>query len=892
MLITENSHLGDIAARFLKKQGLDVKTLSHVDSAVVLCFTWFPDIVVVDLIDNGNESVRFLRELRDQGQGSKLPLLILAGGFDWEDSLGVDLDQLGVKGMLRHPFGDTQLLYSTIEEALHAGSEMGKTSDLWPVQRSAPSPSKERIQTPGSSRHRSTGAYSIQQARPQRRSTPPDGDDTPRAGSRPIAPSRKEPLKRPASGAYSIQQESPRRRSSGTVDVEREQDSSRSSGSVPVQRERDPRLSFDEVDFEEVKDPRRSSGTVEVRPPGDPRRSSGTIRTQQERDPRRSSGTVPIQSETRPNETSDEWPITPDPKPHRHPSPAAPGADRAVVAARGSKIRLKYTRQPIPESGELSDWGVAELIYASHAEGESGELVLTRRSRSTVIDIDQGSPCRVEPSESEEGLAAFLEQRGRLTTAQRLTVEAEHREKGLDHAQLLLNKGWVSPHELYQFLSEHATERLIDCFAWEDGDFTFRRSPSRGRHVIPLGLSPPRVIMTGISRHYNEARLVLLLPFSTEWALTVRDDGPVRPEAIHLNTFEARVLDLIRQGIQVQDLMDLTGRWTQALKVLYALFVMELVSFCDAPGGVCVDERRSTPSKAPRRPSRTSTPPKATEEPERPLTASELDTLVGADYFKLLGISRSATTEEIHAAFRTRVKRFQTDQLTSLTPADQERAAAINRRLVEGYQIIAKPKERKKYLQILEEFGADGAVPSKSHPGTIESFPPPRKRRESAPTTGAPTDTVQLARVQHMIDEERIEDAMSAVKDLKRDNPNDIRCLALYGLVLYLESPQLNLNNAQRAIGSARAKDPDNPWPYMMMARIREREESFDQAHELFLKARALAPRDGEVVDEVVKFEERLLEEEGRIIEEASRDEEDSEDGGLSSRLKHFFKKR
>lgn len=834
MLITENSHLGDIAARFLKKQGLAVKTLSHVDSAVVLCLTWIPDVVVLDLIEGGDKSVRFLRELRSQGRGSKLPLLVLAGGFDWEDSLGIDLDQLGVKAMLRHPFGDTQLLFTTITEALENRINKRRTSDQWPVHSPVPSPSTEQERAQDRSKHRSTGAYSIQQGRPQRRSTPPDGHDAPGVGSKPDTSSQKDELKSPASGAYSIQQDKPRRRS---------------SESVPIQ---------------------------------------------QVPDPRRSSGTRAIQREPDQLQTSEEWPATPDPKPTRAQSSEPPGAQRALAAATDSNERLRYSRQPVPDAGSLSDWGVAELLYGSHAEGESGELVLTRHSRSTVIDIDQGSPCRVEPSEAEEALAAFLEQRGHLTTAQRLTIEAEQREKGHDHAQLLLNKGWVSPHELYQYLSEHATERLIDCFAWEDGDFTFRRSPSRGRHVIPLGLSPPRVIMTGISRHYNEARLVMLLPFSTDWALNVRSDGPVRPEAIHLNTFEARVLDLIKQGIQIQDLMDLTGRWTQALKILYALFVMELVSFYDAPDGVCDARSQSATSMKSATVSRTSTPPEPVEKKVGPLTPAELNKLTGADYFKLLGLARSATTEEIHTAFRTQAKRFQTDQLTSLTPEDRERAATINRRLLEGYQILAKPKEREKYIHILEEFGADGVVASKSHPGTIESFPPPRERGDPTPKAKADStlDGAQLARVQRLIDEERIDDAMSVVKELKKESPNDVRCLALFGLLLYLESPQLNLNNAQRTIGNARAKAPNNPWPYMMMGRIREREESLEQAHELFLRARALAPRNGEVIDEVEKFEERLKEEEERIMAAASSERDDTEDVGLSSRLKHFFKKR
>jgi hypothetical protein len=112
----------------------------------------------------------------------------------------------------------------------------------------------------------------------------------------------------------------------------------------------------------------------------------------------------------------------------------------------------------------------------------------------------------------------------------------------------------------------------------------------------------------------------------------------------------------------------------------------------------------------------------------------------------------------------------------------------------------------------------------------------------------------------------------------------------VYAWALFLQSPEINFSRSQRMLGDARAAEPDSPWPYVVMARIRAHSGALEGAHELLLKARALAPKDGEVVEEVEMFEARLAEEEGR--ERAPESGDDAEDSGLGARIKSLFKRR
>lgn len=90
-----------------------------------------------------------------------------------------------------------------------------------------------------------------------------------------------------------------------------------------------------------------------------------------------------------------------------------------------------------------------------------------------------------------------------------------------------------------------------------------------------------------------------------------------------------------------------------------------------------------------------------------------------SDLYRVLGVKRSANSDEIRSAFRELVKRFHPDLFAA--PADKERATEKLREINEAYAVLGNPQRRREYdLTLVQK------------PAPRQRSRPPRRPRETA----------------------------------------------------------------------------------------------------------------------------------------------------------------
>lgn len=87
----------------------------------------------------------------------------------------------------------------------------------------------------------------------------------------------------------------------------------------------------------------------------------------------------------------------------------------------------------------------------------------------------------------------------------------------------------------------------------------------------------------------------------------------------------------------------------------------------------------------------------------------------GQCYYEILGVSKSATSDEIKKAYRTHALRWHPDK----NPNNKEEAERRFKLISEAYEVLYDPKKRKIY----DRYGKQGVVNGASRPSDSSSFP-------------------------------------------------------------------------------------------------------------------------------------------------------------------------
>lgn len=495
--------------------------------------------------------------------------------------------------------------------------------------------------------------------------------------------------------------------------------------------------------------------------------------------------------------------------------------------------KIEHEHRAPPVEGSLAEFPLAELLHACSVERTSGALRLRCELIEKVIFLLDGRPTNVESELRSETLGAYLRRTGTITEIEHRMVFELMRQTGKRQGDLLVEHGILTPHQVYEALEQHVTEKVVSCFAWEDGEFEIGEGKEWSPHMLQFRMEPGRIILDGIERHATPNRLGPVTTLSGRArTYLLREQTPIHA-GLRFTTLEARFRGFAAQGLTLEDIVWQSGlERGEALKILYGMYLLEILGFE-------VDEAATTFSPigggvpAPVEAEEKVSPEVATRA-EAVMRATEQ--LANVDHFDLLGVGRDAGTEEVETAYKERLAAFRSDLIDELPREAKEAAEELLHQMKRAHRVLSEPRIRAGYLEWQKSGKATaGERPSASQ---FEADDLCRRARDD-------------------LDDNDPTAALEKLRKARQLKPAEPLFQAWLGYTLFLVDPMKNRKKAELVLEKARRVQPDMPEPYLFMARIYEHEKDIARAARLFAMAKKKAPSDVEIAREAQVFSVR-----------------------------------
>jgi len=194
--------------------------------------------------------------------------------------------------------------------------------------------------------------------------------------------------------------------------------------------------------------------------------------------------------------------------------------------------------------GNLKTMALPDVLqWLSNANG-TGILHVRhpRRGITKRIFFRNGSILSTASSDPREYLGQFLLSRGYLTEEQlNMAMETQFQTK-IMLGKILCMCGILDEAQLKKMLVLKAEEGLYDLFLWDEGEFHFEDMPGLEDNLVPISLDAMSLIMEGIRRKDEWARIRHSIPSSrvvpAKTETRLKTDA-LKPSSLILRTYDA-----------------------------------------------------------------------------------------------------------------------------------------------------------------------------------------------------------------------------------------------------------------------------------------------------------------------------------------------------------------
>ncbi len=484
--------------------------------------------------------------------------------------------------------------------------------------------------------------------------------------------------------------------------------------------------------------------------------------------------------------------------------------------------------------GTLAEVPLPLLLYALAAEERTCTLELKVRQREKRITFEEGAPVACVSNLLHETLGKFLVEKGKLGEADYQKALSESIQTGQEMGALLVQKGLISPFDLYKQLQANLGLSLLDCFRWTDARYKLIADVEAPATSVRTNTA--QLILTGVAN---------VMPFDTVAThFTFTDDRRFAQvpgvEGPKLSAKDARLLQALRMRPTFSELTQRTGFDTETvLRRLYALCIVGVADFADAvearpapaPAQVVVAEPEPVVPAAP-----SGTPFSDDDEAARNGLMSAFMSHRSQDPFALLGVPEDVQPLALRKAFLAMADKH--NPLRFNTADLKEKAEVLLAAYARAFGVLSEPDlatlwRKRRAAAREKERGATG------RPSTEEQF-----RIKTELLDGR----TQFEQGKKRLEGRNFAGAFEYFEYACDIEPRPLH-LAYRAWARYLMKPEAHGKLAMQELGEVMRQDANLEEGWFFLGEVCRGESQWAQAEDAYRKAFKLNPKNRRYVD-------------------------------------------
>lgn len=240
---------------------------------------------------------------------------------------------------------------------------------------------------------------------------------------------------------------------------------------------------------------------------------------------------------------------------------------------------------PFQYDGTLEETSLAEMLWTIYRHKVPGVVEVTNEGITKRIHIADGNVIHASSTDRTDRLGAYLYRTGKLDREQLVDTMREREDSGKRHGQLLIEKGLMSPAELYESIRAQMESIVWSLFSWSKGELIFRIGEQSDPLMIKIHLPMRQVIVRGIKKAHDPKALVGRLgKKSTVFRPTYCAEDLIE---IALGAEEYELLCLVDGERSLYDICT-QGPYgaSENARLIYAFRVLHLIDPVEEKGGV------------------------------------------------------------------------------------------------------------------------------------------------------------------------------------------------------------------------------------------------------------------------------------------------------------------